>query len=180
MLFAFFAFFSLKFVKFFANIHRIDAYVDNFVHFFERITFQFSFTNINEKLFENEKLIKLCDNDLIVNLKYIKRKKSRAIIFKKNRLFFVVFDFIRFVIEQLDFKVKFANVDINFLFFIFFFEIQNSNEMTSHFIFYLIAVIDDRFICRRISQYKMLFVINNVIKCNKKMQFINVLRISIF
>ena len=135
LFFAFSDLFSLRFVKFFANICRVDVHVDNFVHFFERVISQFSFTNINEKLPENEKLIKLCDNDMIVDFKYIKRRKNRAIIFKKIIYFLVIFDFARFVIEQFDFEIKFANVDIDFSFLIFFskFKIQMKWRRISFF-----------------------------------------------
>ena len=126
LFFTLIVFSSLRFIKFFANVYRVDAHVDNFVHFFECAIFSFSFMNIDRILFENEKLIKLRDNRVVIDFKYIERKKRRATVFKKFFYIFIIFGFACVVTDQFDFKFKFLNVnfDFSFLFFFFRFRIQ--------------------------------------------------------
>ena len=140
----------LGLVKFFAGIYRAGAHVDNFVHSSERATSQFPFTNVDGELPGSEGLTRLCGSGVAVDPKYIKRRKSRATIFKEIVYLLVILGFARLVAGQLDLEAKPADADIDFPSPVFLFEVQNPGEVTPHFIVCLAAVTDDRSICRRI------------------------------
>jgi len=148
---AFFALLQLRYVKLFTNVYNVDAYIDNFVYFIERVAFQCLFTNIYKNLSKSKRLIRLCDNNLIVDFKYIERRETNAIALKKILNFVVVFNFASLIISQFDFKSKLLSIDLDFLFSFFLFNVQNSSEVTLQLLFDFVAIIDHYFINWEIS-----------------------------
>lgn len=169
---------SLRFVKCFADVYHISAHINNFVHFSEWATSQFLFTNIDGELPESERLTRLCDSHVAVNFKYIEWRKISASFLKKFLHILVVFSFAHLMAGQIDLEAQLLNMNLDFPLPLLLFQIQNSGEVMLHFLFYLITVTDSCFICWRILQYQMLFIIDSFNKSNTKMQLTNITHIS--
>ena len=139
------AFFLSRFVKFFASVYRVDAHVDNFVHFSKCTISQFLLTNIYRILSKSKGLTKLRGSRVNIDFKHIEQRKHRATVFKKFLCIFIILDFACVVTDQFDFKFKPLNVNLDFSFF---FQVQNSDEMMPHFFCDLITITDGHFVDR--------------------------------
>jgi len=140
------ALFQLRYIKFLISVYNADTYIDNFVYSIERATFQCLFTNIYRNLSRSKRLTRLYNSNLTVDFKYIERRKTSATVLKKILNFVVVFSFASLITSQFDLKSKFLSINLDFLLSLFLFNVQNSDKVTSQFLFDFVAVADHCFI----------------------------------
>ena len=76
--------------------------------------------------------------------KYIEWRKSIATLFKKLLYLLVIFGFAYYMASQLNLKAKLLSVNLDFLFSLLLFQVQNLGEIIAYFLFYLPAIINGR------------------------------------